>query len=101
MENDMHTLIWYFYIETDQLISTRRPDLMIKKRTCKLLDFAVVPNHRVKLKESEEKNIYLDLARELKKLRNMIYNNYTNSNWCFWYSHRRIDKGTGELGNKR
>ena len=28
-------------------------------------------------------------------------NNYTNCDWCFWYSHRRIIKGTGGLENKR
>ena len=27
--------------------------------------------------------------------------NYTNPDWCFWYSHQRIIKGTGGLGNKR
>ena len=27
--------------------------------------------------------------------------NYTNRDWCFWYSHRRIIKGTGGIGNKR
>ena len=27
--------------------------------------------------------------------------NYTNCDWCFWYSHQRIIKGTGGLGNKR
>ena len=26
---------------------------------------------------------------------------YTNYNWCSWYSHQRINKGTGGLGNKR
>ena len=35
------------------------------------MDFAVPANHRVKLKESEKKDKYLDLTRELKKLRNM------------------------------
>ena len=25
----------------------------------------------------------------------------TNRNWRAWYSHQRIDKGTGGLGNKR
>ena len=25
----------------------------------------------------------------------------TNCNWCFWYSYRRIDKGTGGLGNEK
>ena len=31
------------------------------------MDFAVSADHRVKLKESEKKNKYLNLARELKK----------------------------------
>ena len=35
------------------------------------MDFAVPVNHIVKLKESEKKNKYLDLTRELKKLWNM------------------------------
>ena len=34
------------------------------------MDFAVPADHRVKLKESEKKDKYLDLARELKKLGN-------------------------------
>ena len=28
-------------------------------------------------------------------------NVYTNNNWCSWYTHRRINKGTGNLGNKK
>ena len=36
------------------------------------MDFAVPATHRVKLKENEKKDKYLDLARELeKKTRNM------------------------------
>ena len=31
------------------------------------MDFAVPAHHRVKLKESEKRDKYLDLARELKK----------------------------------
>ena len=27
--------------------------------------------------------------------------NYINRNWCFVYSHQRIIKGTGGLGNKK
>ena len=42
-----------------------------KKRTCRIVDFAIPADHRVKLNESEKKDKYLDLARELKKLRNM------------------------------
>ena len=51
-----------------------RPDLIIinkKKRICKIVDFAVLADHRIKLKECEKKDKYLDLARELKKLWNM------------------------------
>ena len=35
------------------------------------MDFAVPVDHRVKLKESEKKDEYFDLARELKTLWNM------------------------------
>ena len=58
----------------DHVISARRPDLIIinkKKRTRRIVDFTVPSDHRVKLKETEKKDMYLDLARELKKLRNM------------------------------
>ena len=75
LENDSHKLLWDFNIQTDHLIPARRPDLIIinnkKKRTCKIVDFAVPADHRIKLKECEKKDKYLDLARELKKLWNM------------------------------
>ena len=74
LENTMHKLLWDFNILTDYLILARRPDLIIinkKKRTCKIVDFAVLADHRIKLKECEKKDKYLDLARELKKLWNM------------------------------
>ena len=35
------------------------------------MDFAVPADHRIKLKECEKKDKYLDLVRELKKLWNM------------------------------
>ena len=38
-----------------------------KKKTCKFVDFAVPADHRIKLEESEKRDKYLDLARELKK----------------------------------
>ena len=36
------------------------------------MDFTVSANHRIKLKECEKTDKYLDVARELKKLWNMI-----------------------------
>ena len=35
-------------------IPTRRPDLINKKNSCRLLDFAVPAAHIVKIKESEK-----------------------------------------------
>ena len=35
------------------------------------MDFAILADHRIKLKESEKRDNYLDLARELKRFRNM------------------------------
>ena len=73
LENDTHKLLWYFDVQTDHLISARRPHLMIinkKKLICKIVYFAVPTDHRIKLREYE-KDKFLDLARELKKLWNM------------------------------
>ena len=44
LKNNAHKLSWDFGIQTDHLIPARRPDLIIinkKKRTCKIVDFAV------------------------------------------------------------
>ena len=76
LENDSHKLLSDFNIQTDNLIPAKRPDLIIinnkkKKRTCKIVDFAVPVDHRIKLKECEKKEKYLDLAKELKRLWNM------------------------------
>ena len=75
LENATHKLLWDFNIQTDHLIPAIGPDLIIinkkKKKTCKIVDFAVSADHGIKLKESEKNDKYLDLARELKKLWNM------------------------------
>ena len=76
LENDTHKLLWDFDIQTNHLISARRPDLIIsnkkkKNRISKIVDFAVPEDHRIKLKECEKRDKYLDLVRESKKLWNM------------------------------
>ena len=76
LENDTHKLFWDFDIHTDHLLLARRPDLIIinnkkKKRICKIVDFAVPADHKIKLKECKKKDKYLDHTRELKKLWNM------------------------------
>ena len=73
LENETHKILRDFEIKTDHLIPARRPELVLigKKKTCLLVDFAVPADHRVKIKESEKINKYIDLARELRKLWNM------------------------------
>ena len=70
LENETNKLFRDFEIQTTHLISVRWLNPVIvnnKKWTCRIVDFAVPAEHRVKLKESEKKGKYLNLARELKK----------------------------------
>ena len=106
LENNTYKLLWDFDIHIDHQISARRPDLIIinkkrkkekKKRTCKIVDFAVPADHRIKLKECEKKDKYLDLARELKKLWNMPVTIIPIAIGAFW----TVTKGTGGLGSWR
>ena len=72
LKNDTHKLLWDLDVQTDHLISPRRPNLIIinkqkkKNKICKIVDFAIPADQRIKLKECEKKDKYLDLARELK-----------------------------------
>ena len=55
-------------------MKTRSHELSTKKKEkkiCKIVDFAVPTDYRIKLKECEKRDKYLDLAKELKKLWNM------------------------------
>ena len=42
-----------------------------KKRICQIIEFSVLADHRIQLKDYERKEKYLDLARELKNTWNM------------------------------
>ena len=57
-ENETHKLLWDLKIQTDHLIPAKRLDQVIinkKKRTCRIVDFAVLTDPGVKLKENEKK----------------------------------------------
>ena len=68
-----------------------------KHRICPIVDFAVPADHRMKIKESEKKEKYLDLAKELKK------NKIKRWRWCqLWLVHlgqspRGLVKGLEDL----
>ena len=59
--------------------TTRTSDCQERKnnRICRIVDFAVPADHRVKLKESKKRDKHQDLDRELKK-------NYRTWGWR-WY----------------
>ena len=68
---------------------TKPCDSQQKKRTWQVVDFALLVDHRVKLKESKKRDRYLDLARE--------QNNYRTWSWQ-WHqllvgALRTISKG--------
>ena len=71
LENYTHKLLWDFNIQTDHLIPARRPDLIIinkkkkkeKKENLQNSRLCCPADHRIKLKECEKKDKYLNLAR--------------------------------------
>ena len=57
LEKETCKLLRDFEIQTDLLISARRPNLIIinkKKRSCRIVDFTVPTDHRIKLKENKK-----------------------------------------------
>ena len=54
LENETRKILWDFDIQTDHSIQARRPDLVDKKkrkkkkRTCRLVNFNIWADHRVK-----------------------------------------------------
>ena len=63
--------MWDFSIQTDHIIEAWRPDLVVvdkKRRTCKIIDFAVPGDSRIEEKEKEKIEKYQDLRRELQKI---------------------------------
>ena len=63
------------------------------------MDFSVPADHRVKLKENEKRDKYLDLARELKKT--VKHEGDTNCNWCTWNDLQGLSKRAGRVRNRR
>ena len=82
LEDETHKLIWFWHPKGSPNLgqTTRHLIIIKKKRTCKIVEFAVTADYSVKLKESEKKNKYLDWTRVPK-------------HW--------INNGTRGLGNKR
>ena len=74
LENEDYKILWDFSIQTDYVIEARRPDLIVadkKKRSCKIIDFAVPEDSRIEEKKKDKIEKYQDLERELQKIWNV------------------------------
>ena len=80
LENKTQKILWDSETQADLLILARGPGLVIvkKKKTCRIVDSAVSADHKVKIKENEKRDKYVDLAREVKT------KNYGTWRWQ-WY----------------
>ena len=69
LENETHKILWDFQIQMARWL-----DLVIvnkENRTYQIVNFTVPVDNRVKLKESQKRDKYVNLARELKRIWNM------------------------------
>ena len=85
LENDTHKLLWDFNIQTDHLISARRPDLIIinkKKKKENLQNCRLCCPSWPQKTERMWKPCY-----RIEKTMEHEGDNYTNCDWCFWHGN--------------
>ena len=73
IENEKAKIVWDMRIQTDQMITARRPDIVVRDKMMDhtwLIDVAVPGDGRIKEKEVEKIDKYQDLARKLRKVWN-------------------------------
>ena len=101
--SETHKILWDFEIQTDHLIPTRKPNLVIinkKQKNNSRVDFAVPENHRMKTKENEKRENYLYIARELKTVEHES-NGDTICNWLVLNGTQELGKRTGRIEHRR
>ena len=65
------------------------------------MDFAVSADHRVKIKENEKRDKFLDLAQKTKKAVEVGRNCDANRNWHTRNGPQKLEKGTESIKNQR
>ena len=68
LENEDLKTLWDRSIQTGHVTEARRPDLVVvdkKRRTCKIIDFAIPGDSSIEEKEKDKIEKYEDLRREL------------------------------------
>ena len=76
------------------IIKSAKLSIMLSRLTTEFILWSTGTAKNVKieisqpgLKECENKDKYLDLAREVKKTIEHEGENYTNCDWCFWHGN--------------
>ena len=95
LKDALHKLPRDFEIQTDYIIPVGRQNRLIinkkKRKIYRSADFIVQANQRVKIKENEKGDMYLDLAREHEG------DDYISFNWYTLNNLQRLGKEGGEL----
>ena len=86
LENKTKTFLLDFEIQTDRLISSRRPHL------------AIPADYWIKLKENQQRDNNVELAKRSREHAGDIG---TTCKWCTWKNSKRSGKATRRPGNKR
>ena len=104
LENEMHKPRWKFEIQTDHLISARRPDLVIVKKKKENLPNRGIcrpgwPQSKIERRQKEGK-----VPRRCSRIEKTMEHECgvdSNCNRCARHGHQRIGTEAGELGNKK
>ena len=89
--NESHKLLRDFEIQTDYLISARRPDLVIVNQRKENLQNSGLCRSEWPQDKTERNRKTVEHESD----------GDTNCDWCTRYSHQRIGTGIERLGNKR
>ena len=96
-------ILWVFSIQMDYPILARISDLIFanEKITYDLVGFAVPGDHRVKVKEIELIDKYLDFAKRAEDTVKHEVDGDNNCSWIPWNSSQRFGKEIGGTGDQR
>ena len=101
LENEMHKTFWDFEIQTDHLLPSGRPGLIIinkqKKRTYWIVDFDVSADHKVKIKENGKKWQIFRSCQGTKKAMEHEDGGDIYCNWYTWNIPKGLVRGVEEL----
>ena len=102
-ENDKCKSLWDVSIQTDHVIEARRPDMIVVDKVdkyCEIIDFAILYDSKIELKEQEKIEKYQDLRRELKKMWYMKVNITPIVTGAMGAIPKKLRKRSGQLGIK-